>query len=119
MQASVEATEVKTTCPYCGVGCGIVARVQGEQVSVKGDESHPANKGILCSKGMALAETLDHKDRLLHPVVDGQQVSWNEALNKVATGLKDTIEKYGPDSVAFYVSGQFLTEDYYVANKLM
>ena len=119
VQASVEATEVKTTCPYCGVGCGLVARVQGEQVSVKGDESHPANKGILCSKGMALAETLDHKDRLLHPVVDGQQVSWNEALNKVATGLKDTIEKYGPDSVAFYVSGQFLTEDYYVANKLM
>ncbi|PCI85949.1 MAG: nitrate reductase [Hyphomicrobiales bacterium] len=126
VQASVKATEVKTTCPYCGVGCGLIATIKnnkdkagGCDISVKGDETHPANKGVLCSKGMALAETLDHKDRLLHPVVDGQQVSWDDALNTVANGLRDTIEKHGPDSVAFYVSGQFLTEDYYVANKLM
>lgn len=126
VQASASATEVKTTCPYCGVGCGVVATVKDDNgganscnISVRGDETHPTNKGILCSKGMALAETLDHKERLLRPVVDGKQVSWNNALNEVAAGLMDTIEKYGPDSVAFYVSGQFLTEDYYVANKLM
>ncbi len=110
---------VKTTCPYCGVGCGVIASVDKDIVSIKGDQSHPANQGILCSKGMALGETLDHTDRLLTPIVDDKISSWDNALDQVATGFQETIEKYGPDSVAFYVSGQFLTEDYYVANKLM
>jgi len=110
----------RTTCPYCGVGCGIVTTVDDlGAVSVRGDEEHPANFGRLCSKGSALAETLDLDGRLLEPEIDGIQVSWNTALERVAQTFKHTIQTYGPDSVAFYVSGQCLTEDYYVANKLM
>jgi len=111
---------VKTTCTYCGVGCGIDAIIENEQlVKVHGDKQHPANWGHLCVKGSALAETISPENRLLHPSIDDQQVSWDEALNKVAQGFSDTIKKYGPDSVAMYVSGQLLTEDYYVANKLV
>ncbi len=109
-------TEIRTTCPYCGVGCGLVA---GEDGRLRGDESHPANHGKLCSKGAALAETLDDGARLLRPVVDGIETSWDAALDHVADRFAATIAEHGPDSVAFYVSGQFLTEDYYVANKLM
>ena len=62
---------IKTTCPYCGVGCGVIAEVDAAGVvSVRGDESHPANFGRLCSKGSALAETIDLDDRLLHPQVN-------------------------------------------------
>ncbi|WDZ76905.1 molybdopterin-dependent oxidoreductase [Ensifer adhaerens] len=112
--------EVKTTCPYCGVGCGVIAKVTDDGVvSVRGDADHPANFGRLCSKGSALAETLDHDGRLLHPEVDGKQIDWDEALDLVATRFAKTIAEHGADSVAFYVSGQLLTEDYYVANKLM
>ncbi len=111
--------KTKTTCPYCGVGCGIIIEKSDEGISVKGDKEHPANFGKLCSKGSALVETLGHEDRLLYPEISGERVNWEAALEKVATGLTDTIAEYGPDSVAFYVSGQILTEDYYVANKLM
>jgi assimilatory nitrate reductase catalytic subunit len=112
--------EVKTTCPYCGVGCGVIATRQGDgSVSVRGDPDHPANFGRLCSKGSALAETVDLDDRLLHPEIHGRRAGWDEALDLVATKFSQTIAEYGPDSVAFYVSGQLLTEDYYVANKLM
>ncbi|MFO1434804.1 MAG: molybdopterin-dependent oxidoreductase [Candidatus Competibacteraceae bacterium] len=110
---------VRTTCPYCGVGCGIEARRQGTTVTVRGDERHPANFGRLCAKGSALAETLDLEGRLLYPEVHGQRVSWDRALDAVAQGLRDVIERDGPEAVAFYGSGQLLTEDYYVANKLM
>lgn len=111
---------VKTTCPYCGVGCGIDATVEnGQLVSVTGDPQHPANQGCLCVKGAALAETVGIENRLLSPLINGQPVSWDEALDKVADGFTQTIEQYGPDSVAMYVSGQILTEDYYVANKLV
>ncbi len=111
---------VRTTCPYCGVGCGVIARVEPDgRVTVKGDPDHPANFGKLCSKGAALAETLGLEDRLLHPEVDGQRADWNTALNRVAEGFSRTIQEHGPESVAFYVSGQLLTEAYYVANKLM
>ncbi|WP_457588211.1 nitrate reductase [Ensifer canadensis] len=114
------ATEVKTTCPYCGVGCGVIATVGDDgNVGVKGDPDHPANFGRLCSKGSALAETLDLHDRLLYPEIDGRPVEWDEALDRVAERFSRTIAEHGPDSVAFYVSGQLLTEDYYVANKLM
>ena len=108
---------VRTTCPYCGVGCGVVMKVA--DVTVTGDRQHSANFGRLCSKGAALDQTLDNEGRLLYPIVDGQRASWDEALNRVASGFNDIVAQHGPDAVAFYVSGQLLTEDYYVANKLM
>ncbi|RJT37271.1 nitrate reductase [Mesorhizobium waimense] len=114
------AREVRTTCPYCGVGCGVLAKIAADgQVSVRGDPDHPANFGRLCSKGSALAETIDLDGRLLHPEVYGRRAGWDEALDRVASTFSQTIAEHGPDSVAFYVSGQLLTEDYYVANKLM
>jgi len=111
---------VLTTCPYCGVGCGLKAeRAPGGDMSVLPDPDHPANRGRICSKGAALAETLGLEGRLLHPEIRGRRASWDEALDVVANGFRRAIDGYGPDSVAFYVSGQLLTEDYYVANKLM
>ena len=107
---------VRTTCPYCGVGCGVVALPDG---GVVGDAAHPANRGKLCSKGAALGPTLDDSERLTEPRIGRVPASWDTALDLVATRLRDTIAAHGPDSVAFYVSGQCLTEDYYVANKLM
>ena len=111
--------EVKTICPYCGVGCGIIAKKTDNTWSIEGDKDHPSNFGRLCSKGAALAETIDLDGRLLEPQVEGEQVSWTEAIDTVAAKFKDVKEEFGPESVAFYVSGQLLTEDYYVANKLM
>ncbi|WP_417681187.1 molybdopterin-dependent oxidoreductase [Roseibium sp.] len=112
--------QIKTTCPYCGVGCGVIATKKADgTVTIKGDRNHPANYGRLCSKGSALHETLSLDDRLLYPEIDGERAAWNEALDLVAETFSATIAEHGPDSVAFYVSGQILTEDYYVANKLM
>ncbi|MBB3612451.1 nitrate reductase [Rhizobium sp. BK602] len=114
------SAETKTTCPYCGVGCGVIASIDDRgQVSVKGDPDHPANYGRICSKGSALAETIDLDGRVLHPEIHGQRASWDAALDLVAARFSQTIAEHGPDSAAFYVSGQLLTEDYYVANKLM
>ncbi|MEQ1697303.1 MAG: molybdopterin-dependent oxidoreductase [Hyphomicrobiaceae bacterium] len=111
---------IKTTCPYCGVGCGVLAKQETNGgVSIAGDPDHPANSGRLCSKGSALAETLGQGDRLLYPMIAGRRASWDEALDLVAQRFMAAIAEHGPDSVAFYVSGQLLTEDYYVANKLM
>ncbi|RIZ68451.1 MAG: nitrate reductase [Methylococcales bacterium] len=112
---------IQTTCPYCGVGCGISATVNEAHHAVKiaGDQTHPANTGRLCSKGSALGDTLDLNSRLLNPHINGHPVSWTTALDTVANTFKDTLERYGPDSIAIYGSGQLLTEDYYVANKLM
>ena len=110
----------RTTCPYCGVGCGLLARPLADgTVEIKGDPDHPANFGRLCSKGAALGQTLSQDDRLLHPVVNGARASWDVALDLVAGRFAETIAEHGPESVAFYLSGQILTEDYYVANKLM
>jgi assimilatory nitrate reductase catalytic subunit len=112
--------EIRSTCPYCGVGCGLRLRREADGgVVVQGDVDHPANAGRTCSKGSALAETLGLEGRLLYPVMDGRRVEWDAALDRVAQVFSDTIARHGPDSVAFYVSGQLLTEDYYVANKLM
>ncbi|MDQ8699559.1 molybdopterin-dependent oxidoreductase [Hyphomicrobium sp. LHD-15] len=125
MNAPLQAKAVKTTCPYCGVGCGVLARPDGfGGAQVQGDPEHPANFGRLCSKGSALGETLSLDGRLLHPMMRGPagvmaRAPWDDALNAVAKGFRETIARHGPDSVAFYVSGQLLTEDYYVANKLM
>ena len=115
----LSAPVVKTTCPYCGVGCGVLATPDGRGgVAIAGDPDHPANFGRLCSKGSALGETVDLKDRLLSPTVDGQAATWEGALGAVAGGLRKIAEQHGPDAIAFYLSGQLLTEDYYVANKL-
>jgi len=109
-------TEIHTTCPYCGVGCGIIAKSDG---TIAADPLHPANRGRLCSKGAALGATIDDRSRLLHPTIGGRDASWDDALGLIAARFRQTMTKHGPDSVAFYVSGQCLTEDYYVANKLM
>ena len=106
----------RTTCPYCGVGCGVLAGADG---TIKGDPDHPANFGRLCSKGTALGETIDLEGRLLLPKVNGADADWDTALDLVAQTFSATIAEHGPESVAFYASGQLLTEDYYVANKLM
>ncbi|MFC0686321.1 nitrate reductase [Novosphingobium clariflavum] len=115
---------IRTTCAYCGVGCGIAATPNpdgaGERtVAIRGDEAHPANQGRLCSKGTHLGETVALTGRLLTPMIGDRRASWDKALDLVARRFADTIARHGPDSVAFYVSGQLLTEDYYVANKLM
>src|SRR5579862_1969395 len=116
---------VRTTCPYCGVGCGVLAAPDGHgNATIAGDPAHPANSGLLCSKGSALAETLSLDRRLLHPMLrqpNGSLVraEWDQALGKVAGGLRTIVERDGPGAIAFYLSGQLLTEDYYVANKLM
>jgi assimilatory nitrate reductase catalytic subunit len=111
---------VPTTCPYCGVGCGVLAVPDGEGgARIEGDPAHPANFGRLCSKGSALGETLGLEDRLLAPRIAGIEVGWDEALDLVAARFRSAIDTHGPDSVAIYGSGQLLTEDYYVANKLM
>ena len=111
---------IRTTCAYCGVGCGIVATPTGPRsVTIRGDEAHPANAGRLCSKGTHLGETVGLEGRLLHPMIGKKRATWDKALNLVADRFRETIARHGPDSVAFYVSGQLLTEDYYVANKLM
>ena len=117
-------TPVRTTCPYCGVGCGILAQAGMAGVTIAGDPEHQANFGRLCSKGSALGETLGLKGRLLHPMLRDARggfarASWDTALDAVAGGLRRIGERDGPDSIAFYLSGQLLTEDYYVANKLM
>jgi assimilatory nitrate reductase catalytic subunit len=151
---------VKTTCPYCGVGCGVVATPKKDgSVDIAGDPTHAANFGKLCVKGAALGETVGREGRLLYPKVlvpsppergervrergsndeaplfdpapaphprpspegrgELQRVSWDVALDRVARGFQQIISEHGPEAVAFYVSGQLLTEDYYVANKLM
>ena len=116
-----------STCCYCGVGCGIVVNKDKlGRVNVEGDKNHPVNKGMLCSKGMNLHYTVnDLTDRLLYPEMryaknqPRQRVSWDVALERTAAVFKTLINKYGPDSVAFYASGQCLTEEYYVVNKLI
>jgi len=117
----------KSTCSYCGVGCGIVVeKDKFGKVNVKGDKDHPGSKGMLCSKGMNLHYTVnDTTDRLLHPMMRWsrgdvmQRVTWDQALDRAAAVFKTFIAKYGPDSVGLYASGQMLTEEYYVANKLV
>jgi assimilatory nitrate reductase catalytic subunit len=115
---------VRSTCPYCGVGCGVIATPQaGGTLSIDGDTAHEANRGRLCVKGAALGETLGLEGRLLQPALREhgrlREAGWDEAIDRVAGGFARVIAEHGPDAVALYVSGQLLTEDYYVANKLM
>lgn len=110
----------KTTCPYCGVGCGVIAERDGREIiRVRGDENHPANYGRLCVKGSTLAETIVPDGRLLQPTLGSEQIGWDSALDLISQKITHVRDEYGPDAIAFYLSGQLLTEDYYVANKLM
>src|SRR5206468_1323470 len=116
---------ISTTCAYCGVGCGILATPDGRGgAAISGDPAHPANFGRLCSKGSALGETLGLTSRLLYPMIrcrkgSMERVAWSDALDHVAHRFQHILARHGPNAVAFYLSGQLLTEDYYVANKLM
>ncbi|MFC5078135.1 Nitrate reductase [Vibrio thalassae] len=119
---------IKTTCAYCGVGCGVEARPKANGLlEIRGDKQHPSNYGKLCTKGIALGDTVITDGRLLSPIhrtrsidaLEERSMTWDEATSLVAEQFQKTIQQHGPDSVAFYVSGQLLTEDYYVANKLM
>ncbi|OEF23299.1 nitrate reductase [Vibrio rumoiensis] len=107
---------IKSACPYCGVGCGVEVKTNGDIV---GDNAHPANGGALCVKGSALAESLNMPSRLLYPRVNGQQMDWQSTIDAISDKMYSTIKEHGPQAVGMYVSGQLLTEDYYVANKLM
>ncbi|HJZ29900.1 MAG TPA: molybdopterin-dependent oxidoreductase [Hyphomicrobiaceae bacterium] len=110
---------VRTTCPYCGVGCGLRATPDGAGGAViAGDPEHPSNFGRICSKGAALGETLGREGRLLYPMLGTRRVGWDEALDHVSAALRRIQQRHGPGTIAFYLSGQLLTEDYYVANKL-
>lgn len=119
--------EIKTTCSYCGVGCGITVKSDSHHnVVVSGDENHPVNKGMLCSKGKNLHYVVnDTSDRILYPEMRWskshplERVSWDQAIERAAAVFKSIIKKYGPNSVGFYVSGQCLTEEYYLVNKLV
>ena len=117
--------ETKSTCCYCGVGCGVIISSQNDKIiDIKGDPDHPANFGRLCTKGATLHLTAKLDNRLLYPEMrltreaTRKRVSWDDSLDYLTEKFAQTIEKYGPDSVAFYISGQLLTEDYYVFNKL-
>lgn len=122
--APLAPAAIRTTCPYCGVGCGVLATPDGKGgAAVTGDAEHPANRGRLCSKGSALCETLGLGSRVLHPLKRNasggyDRIGWDEALDAVAAGLRAIAAEHGPEAIAFYLSGQLLTEDYYVANKL-
>ncbi len=119
------AKQIKSTCCYCGVGCGILIDTENDKIlGVRGDPDHPANLGRLCTKGATLHLTTRPDYRLLYPELrtvrteSRQRVAWDQALDHAATRFSETISEHGPDSVAFYISGQLLTEDYYVFNKL-
>ena len=121
--------ETKSTCPYCGVGCGVIIEAKDQQITgVRGDPDHPANFGRLCTKGSTLhltaSATLTQQTRLLQPMrrlqrgAAPQALGWDSALNLAADKFAHIIDQHGPDAVGFYISGQLLTEDYYVFNKL-
>lgn len=118
-------TVTRSQCPYCGVGCGVLIRSKGDRIiGVKGDPKHPANKGLLCSKGLELHETVHLPNRLLHPEMREKKdaarrrVPWPEAVGRLASTLRHAVDSGQPDRVGFYISGQLLTEDYYAFNKL-
>ncbi len=116
-----------TTCCYCGVGCGIEVTVSPRgRLSLRGDPQHPGSRGSLCSKGRTLLHVVaSREDRLLYPQVRLDRTAplgrttWDAALGHVANEFRRIIAQHGPDAVAFYGSGQLLTEEYYVINKLM
>ncbi|WP_348822927.1 molybdopterin-dependent oxidoreductase [Flavobacterium aestuarii] len=123
----MQNTEIKTTCSYCGVGCGIIVKNDSKNgVTVTGDKDHPVNRGMLCSKGMNLHYVVnDTSDRIMYPEMrwskshPKERVSWDTALDRAAAVFSSIIKNHGPDSVGFYISGQCMTEEYYLVNKLV
>src|SRR5574343_2065046 len=118
-------TQVKSTCCYCGVGCGVLIETEdGVMTGLRGDPDHPANRGRLCTKGATLLQAANPASRLIYPErrrqrgQPGLRQTWDQALDEAATRFADTIRLHGPDAVAFYISGQLMTEDYYAFNKL-
>jgi assimilatory nitrate reductase catalytic subunit len=116
---------IRSVCPYCGVGCGVILETHnGKVVKVQGDPNHPANRGKLCTKGMTIHKTIHTPDRLTQPLMRKTRsepflpVSWDTALDRVVQTFRSLLNRYGPESIAFYISGQLTTEDYYVVNKL-
>ncbi|MEA2191182.1 MAG: sulfite reductase flavoprotein alpha-component, partial [Solirubrobacteraceae bacterium] len=114
-----------TQCPYCGVGCGLLADVEdGRLVGVRGDRHHPANRGRTCRKPLGLPFAVHAPDRATVPLwredrdARFEPAGWEDVLGTVAARLRAIVEEHGPDAVAFYISGQLLTEDYYAINKL-
>src|ERR1700712_1946236 len=123
-------TDTRSTCPYCGVGCGVIIESEGVQITgVRGDPAHPANFGRLCTKGSTLhltaSATVTQHTRLLAPMRRAQRggplaaVGWDAAMIEEPAHFAGVIRDHGPDAVGFYLSGQLLTEDYYVFNKLV
>ncbi|MBV9474027.1 MAG: molybdopterin-dependent oxidoreductase, partial [Solirubrobacterales bacterium] len=117
---------IRTQCPYCGVGCGLIAEVaNGRLVGVAGDPDHPVNQGATCRKPLGLPDAVRADDRALHPLwrdsADArfERISWRQAIGRTARRLSEIKAEHGPDAIAFYISGQLLTEDYYVASKLV
>ncbi|PSV54003.1 nitrate reductase [Photobacterium sp. GB-1] len=106
---------IKSACPYCGVGCGVVTK----QSEIIGDVSHPTNRGALCVKGSSLVASMSQPNRLLYPQIKGKVVEWDQATSQIAETISRVIAESGPEAIGMYLSGQLLTEDYYVANKLM
>jgi nitrite reductase (NADH) large subunit len=122
---SAPVRETRSVCGFCGVGCGVIVLSQGDRmVGVRGDPDHPANRGALCTKGLALHETVSGDDRLRHPLSRRakrglvERISWDAAENRLAGALREALRTRGPDAVGLYVSGQLLSEDYYALNKL-
>ena len=122
-------SETKSTCPYCGVGCGVIIETEGSQITgVRGDPDHPANFGRLCSKGSTLhltaSQAVNAQTRLLYPMLresratQQERTTWDTALSHASSRFSSIIAAHGVDAVGFYISGQLLTEDYYVFNKL-
>jgi assimilatory nitrate reductase catalytic subunit len=110
---------VRTTCGYCSVGCGMLVGVRdGQAVSVKGDPDHPVNEGRLCPKGLSEHQTLTAPGRLTEPTVDGRSASWDQALDRVATGFDALLDAHGPEAVAVLSTGQLVTEEFYALGKL-
>ena len=111
---------VRTTCGYCSVGCGMRIGVRdGRAVAVEGDPDHPVNHGRLCPKGLSEHQMLAAEGRLTVPTVDGQRATWDQALDRVTTGFRDLLERYGPESVAVLSTGQLVTEEFYALGKLV
>ena len=125
MQETLTPHETRSTCCYCGVGCGvIISAEQGRITGVRGDPDHPANFGRLCTKGSTLHLTARDDLRAKYPELRAnrseqrQRVTWDQALDSIADKFAAIINEHGPDAVGFYLSGQLLTEDYYAFNKL-
>jgi predicted molibdopterin-dependent oxidoreductase YjgC len=128
MDAHAESGAVavgRTVCPYCGVGCGLKVELEGSRVArVRGDATHRGTRGLLCRKAVYLPQAIHAPNRLADPLLRSSRdqpwgtSTWDAAMGWATDRLRQILGRYGPDSIAFYISGQLLTEDYYVINKL-